>query len=88
MFFQQAIEVSSENHVRHINTLPEQESVYIYELWAGRLRFDSRQRQEFSLLHRVQTGSGAHLASYPMDTGGEFLQSKSALGLKLTAACI
>jgi hypothetical protein len=29
--------------------------------------------QEFSLLHVVQTGSGAHLASYPMGTGGSFL---------------
>jgi hypothetical protein len=28
--------------------------------------------QEFSLLHVVQTGSGAHLASYPMGTGELF----------------
>jgi hypothetical protein len=26
----------------------------------------------FSLLHRVQTGSGAYLASYPMGTSGAF----------------
>jgi hypothetical protein len=34
--------------------------------------------QEFSLLHVVQTGSGAHPASYPMGTGGSFLASKAA----------
>jgi hypothetical protein len=34
---------------------------------------DSRQGQDFSLLHVVQTGSGAHPASYPMGTGGSFL---------------
>jgi hypothetical protein len=28
--------------------------------------------QEFSLLHVIQTGSGAHPASYPMGTGGSF----------------
>jgi hypothetical protein len=28
--------------------------------------------QEFSLLHVAQTGSEAHPASYPMDTGGSF----------------
>jgi hypothetical protein len=29
-------------------------------------------RARFSLLHVVQTGSGAHPASYPMGTGGDF----------------
>jgi hypothetical protein len=33
---------------------------------------------EFSLLHIVQTGSGAHPASYPMGTGGSFSRSKEA----------
>jgi hypothetical protein len=32
--------------------------------------FDSRQGQVVSLLHVVQAGSGAHPASYPIDTGG------------------
>jgi hypothetical protein len=32
----------------------------------------------FSLRQRVQTGSGAHLASYPMGTKGSFLGSKAA----------
>jgi hypothetical protein len=31
--------------------------------------FDSRQRQEMFSLHIIQTGSGAHLASYPIGTG-------------------
>jgi hypothetical protein len=31
--------------------------------------FESRYGQEFSLLHVVQTGSGAHPASYPMVPG-------------------
>jgi hypothetical protein len=29
-------------------------------------------RQDFSLLHSVQTDSGAHQVSYPMGTGGSF----------------
>jgi len=33
----------------------------------------------FSLLHCIQTGCGAHLASYPVDTGNSFPGSK-ALG--------
>jgi hypothetical protein len=32
--------------------------------------FESRQGRDFSLLHVVQTGSGMHLGSYPMYTGG------------------
>jgi hypothetical protein len=32
--------------------------------------FQSRQNQQFSLLHVVQTDSGVHQASYPMDMGG------------------
>jgi hypothetical protein len=35
--------------------------------------FDSRQRQDFSLLHVFQTGCETHPASYPMSTGGNFL---------------
>jgi hypothetical protein len=35
-------------------------------------------RQEFLVLHVVQTGSGAHPASYPMDTGGSFYGVKRA----------
>jgi hypothetical protein len=32
--------------------------------------FESQYGQQFSLLHVVQTSSGAYLASYPMGTGG------------------
>jgi hypothetical protein len=32
----------------------------------------------FSLHHRVQNGSGAHLASYPMGIRGSFLGGKAA----------
>jgi hypothetical protein len=32
----------------------------------------------FSLRHCVQTGSGAHPASYPTGTGGSFPESKAA----------
>jgi hypothetical protein len=37
-----------------------------------RSEFESRQSQEFSLLHVVWTGSGAHPASYPLSTGSSF----------------
>jgi hypothetical protein len=39
---------------------------------------------EFSLLHIVQTGSGAYAASYPMGTRGSFPKSKAAGFVKLT----
>jgi hypothetical protein len=32
----------------------------------------------FSLHHRIQTGSGAHPPSYPVGTGGSFPQGKAA----------
>jgi hypothetical protein len=38
----------------------------------------------FSLHHRVQNGSGAHPASYPVGTGVSFPGSKAARGVKLT----
>jgi hypothetical protein len=40
--------------------------------------------QEFSLLHVVQTGSGAHPASHPMGMGGSFSGGPSSQGVKLT----
>jgi hypothetical protein len=40
----------------------------------ARVRFPAV--QNFSLLHGVQTGSGAHPASYPMATGGSFSEVK------------
>jgi hypothetical protein len=43
----------------------------------SRVRF-SAGAGTFSLHHRVQTGSGAHPASYPMGTRGAFLGVKAA----------
>jgi hypothetical protein len=40
--------------------------------------FESRWRQESSLLHVVQTGSGAHPASYPTGTEDSFPEGKAA----------
>jgi hypothetical protein len=37
----------------------------------SRVRFPAG-AENFSLHHRVQNGSGAHPASYPMGTGGSF----------------
>jgi hypothetical protein len=39
--------------------------------WATQVRFPAV--KDFSLLHSVQTDSGAHPASYSMGTGGSFL---------------
>jgi hypothetical protein len=43
----------------------------------SRVRFQAG-AGNFSLHHRVQNGSGAHPASYPMGTGGSFLGDKAA----------
>jgi hypothetical protein len=43
-----------------------------------RLEFESRWGQKFLLLYVVQTGSGAHPASYPMGTEGFFPGGKAA----------
>jgi hypothetical protein len=40
--------------------------------------FKSRYGHGISLLHVVNTGSGIHSASYPMDTGGSSSESKAA----------
>jgi hypothetical protein len=45
--------------------------------WVG-VRFSVGSRN-FCLLHVVQTYSGAHLASYPMDTGASFPGSKATV---------
>jgi hypothetical protein len=44
--------------------------------WMAWVRFTAV--QDFPLLHSVQTGSGAHLASYPMGTRGSFPGGKAA----------
>jgi hypothetical protein len=40
--------------------------------------FESLRGQQFSLIHVVQTGSGAHPTSYPMGTVGSFPGGKAA----------
>jgi hypothetical protein len=50
-------------------------SVGIAKGWTARVRFPAV--QDFSLLPSVQTGSGAHPASYPMGTGGSFPGGKA-----------
>jgi hypothetical protein len=37
---------------------------------------ESLWRQEFSIIHDIQTGFGARLVSYPMSTGGSFPEVK------------
>jgi hypothetical protein len=52
--------------------------LYSDGLRARRPGFDSRQRKEFSILHGLQTGSGARPASYAGDAGGSFAGCKAA----------
>jgi len=42
----------------------------------------------FSLHHRIQNGSGAHLASYPMGTRGSFPRSKAVGSWSWLLTCI
>jgi hypothetical protein len=42
------------------------------------VHFNRYMGQDFSLLHRVQTSSGVHPASYPMGTGSSFPGGKAA----------
>jgi hypothetical protein len=45
--------------------------------WMARVQFLAGVR-DFSLLHSIQTDSGAHPAFYPMGTGGSFPGHKLA----------
>jgi hypothetical protein len=45
-------------------------SRYSDKPWDGRPEDSSKQGQDFPPSHNLQTGSGAHSASYPMGTGG------------------
>jgi hypothetical protein len=51
---------------------------------ASRVRFPAR-AENFYLHHRVQNGSGAHPASYPMGTRGSFLGRESDHSLTSSA---
>jgi len=42
----------------------------------------------YPLGHRVQTGSGAYTASYPMGIGGSFLGNKAAGAWSWPLSCI
>jgi hypothetical protein len=48
------------------------------------IRFPAGAR-DFSVLHSVQTGSGAHPSSYPISTGGPFFRGKAAWTWPLTS---
>jgi hypothetical protein len=52
-------------------------SRYSDGLQAGRMMFEFRQGQDFSLLHNFKIGSRAHPAAYPMGTGGLFPGGKA-----------
>jgi hypothetical protein len=63
------------------------QSIYCLAMdWTtGRSRFDPQQRRkDFSCCLCVQTGSGAHLVSCIMGTGGPFPGLNRARGMKLT----
>jgi hypothetical protein len=45
---------------------------------AGQPGFDSRQGKYSSILHSVQTDSGAHPTSYPIGSGGDIPGDKAA----------
>jgi hypothetical protein len=60
-------------------------SVIILSAWrrplgwtSEELRFESHQGQNFSLLHSLQTGFGAHLSTHAIGNGGSLLGSKAA----------
>jgi hypothetical protein len=52
-------------------------NLYRDGILVGGLGFNSRQRQDFSFLHKVQTGSETHSVSYSMGIGGSFLGSEA-----------
>jgi hypothetical protein len=58
-------------------------SRYSDELLVALPVFDYLQGKDVYLGHSVETGSGAHQASYPMDTGGDFPRRYSGRGVKL-----
>jgi hypothetical protein len=63
--------ISYDNQAHGVSGLLSRYS-YSLGLRAGRPRFDFRQEDDFSLLHRDQSDSGAHPAPYTMGTGGSF----------------
>jgi hypothetical protein len=69
-------------HLHTVNRKSRDSSVgialgYGLDDWGSRVRFPAEDGS-FSLHHRVQIGSGAHPASYPMGTRGSFPGGKAA----------
>jgi hypothetical protein len=63
-------------------------SVYLRATgWMAAVRFPAR-ATNFSLLHSVQTDSGANSASYPMRLGNEWWSYTSIHQSKFMACCI
>jgi hypothetical protein len=76
--------VKRNNRFLHLSSCSRSSSVSIVIMLRVRQPgLDSRQKRGTSLHHRVQTGSGAHPASYPTGTGGSFPGVKRR-GVKLT----
>jgi hypothetical protein len=82
---------SQMNSVHTSSTLLLSRSILIYyitsENQGSRVRFLAGARDLY-LLHSVQTGSGAHPASYPMGTGGSFLGGKAVTSHPHPMACM
>jgi len=53
----------------------------LFQFWSVSIHFKPHflRNGNFSLHHRVQNGSGAHPASYPLDTRGSFRGDKAAV---------
>jgi hypothetical protein len=63
------------NHMNPAHTL----TPYFFKIRVNIYELDDRgSRVRFPAHHRVQNGSGAHPASYPMGTMGSFLGDKAA----------
>jgi hypothetical protein len=76
MPFREKIPVHCGIHTKYINPLSRPNvNLLMWMTWKS--EFEARWGQEFSL-HVVQTGSGAHPASYPVRTGDSFPGGKAA----------
>jgi hypothetical protein len=70
-------EVKNKCEVEYTTFLSLPRSWRLDGLLAGQPVLDYRQEQGVSLIHNVETGSGAHPGSYPVITGGCFLGGKN-----------
>jgi len=51
--------------------------IVVTTVWAGRLDSNLGRGWDFSLYHRLRTGSGSHQTSYPIGIGVPFLGDKA-----------